>query len=75
MVRRSMPYINRREKGLLFIAYGESLDRYERVLRRMAGLDDGIVDGLFRFSRPATGSYYWCPPVAGGRVDLSSVGL
>jgi putative iron-dependent peroxidase len=41
----------------------------------MAGLDDGIVDGLFRFSRPATGSYYWCPPVAGGRVDLSSVGL
>lgn len=75
MVRRSMPYINRREKGLLFLAYGESLDRYERVLRRMAGLDDGVVDGLFRFSRPATGSYYWCPPVQSGRVDLSRLSV
>lgn len=74
MVRRSMPYITRREKGLLFLAYGESLDRFERVLRRMAGLEDGIVDGLFRFSRPSTGGYYWCPPVEGGRVDLSRVG-
>ncbi len=75
MVRRSMPYITRREKGLLFLAYGESLDRFERVLRRMAGLEDGIVDGLFRFSRPTTGGYYWCPPVEGGRVDLSRVGV
>lgn len=75
MVRRSMPYINRRDKGLLFIAYGESLDRFERVLRRMAGLDDGVVDGLFRLSRPATGSYFWCPPVAAGRFDLSRVGF
>ncbi len=75
MVRRSMPYINRREKGLLFIAYGESLDRYERVLRRMAGLEDGVVDGLFRFTRPATGSYFWCPPVKDGRVGLARVGM
>lgn len=75
MVRRSMPYINRREKGLLFIAYGESLDRYERVLRRMTGLDDGVVDGLFRFSRPVTGSYFWCAPVRDGRVDLSRIGV
>ncbi len=75
MLRRSMPYINRRDKGLLFIAYGESLDRFEHVLRRMTGLDDGVVDGLFRFSRPATGSYFWCPPIDGGRLDLSRVGV
>jgi putative iron-dependent peroxidase len=31
----------------------------------MMGLDDGI-DSLFRFTRPVTGAYYWCPPVAAG---------
>jgi hypothetical protein len=30
---------------LYFVAYGESLDRFERVLRRMEGVEDGIVDG------------------------------
>jgi hypothetical protein len=64
MLRRSMPWAGAHEHGLEFIAFGESLDRYERVLRRMLGLDDGIVDALFSFSRPLRGSYYWCPPVA-----------
>ncbi|MFZ5876703.1 MAG: Dyp-type peroxidase [Nitrospirota bacterium] len=75
MVRRSMPWATAREQGLEFIAYVESLDRYERVLRRMVGLDDGIVDALFSFSRPVSGGYYWCPPVAGGRLDLSRLGV
>ncbi|MCC6138989.1 MAG: Dyp-type peroxidase [Nitrospira sp.] len=74
MVRRSMPWAAAHRQGLEFIAYGESLDRFERVLRRMAGLDDGIVDALFTFSRPLTGSYYWCPPVSGKRLDLSRLG-
>ena len=73
MVRRSMPWAGAFERGLEFVAYGESLDRFERVLRRMAGLDDGIVDALFNFSRPVTGGYYWCPPAAGDRLDLSSL--
>ena len=59
-----------REQGLEVIAYVESLDRFERELRRMVGHDDGIVDALFTFSRPVTGGYYWCPPIAGGRLDL-----
>lgn len=75
MVRRSMPWATAHEQGLEFIAYGESLDRFERVLRRMLGLDDGIVDALFTFSRPVTGGYYWCPPIAGDRLDLSYLGL
>ncbi len=75
MVRRSMPWAAAHEQGLEFIAYVESLDRFERVLRRMAGLDDGIVDGLFTFSRPLTGGYYWCPPVTRGRLNLSCLGL
>lgn len=75
MLRRSMAWAGAREQGLEFIAFGESLDRYERVLRRMLGLDDGITDALFSFSRPLRGGYYWCPPLARGRLDLSALGL
>lgn len=74
MVRRSMPWETAHEEGLEFIAYGNTLDRYERVLHRMVGLDDGVVDALFTFSRPVTGGYYWCPPVAGSRLDLRRLG-
>lgn len=70
MVRRSMPYGTVGEHGLYFVAFGRSLDAYERVLTRMAGHEDGIVDGLFQFSRPVSGGYYWCPPVRDGRLDL-----
>ncbi|HEX6086288.1 MAG TPA: peroxidase, partial [Thermoanaerobaculia bacterium] len=40
---------------------------------RMVGHDDGIVDGLFSFSRPVTGGYYWCPPVDKDQLDLSAL--
>jgi putative iron-dependent peroxidase len=75
MLRRSMPWSTGARQGLEFVAYGASLDAFERVLRRMAGLEDGVVDALFRFSRPLTGAYYWCPPVAADRLDLSLLGL
>ena len=71
MLRRSMPWSGADRHGLLFVAYGADLDRYERVLRRMVGLEDGVADALFRFSRPVTGGYYWCPPVKASRLDLS----
>lgn len=73
MVRRSMPWVCGSEQGLEFIAYGHTLEAYEQVLRRMLGLEDGIVDALFRFSTPVTGAYYWCPPIASGRLDLTRV--
>ena len=38
-------------------------------------LDDGIVDALFGFTRAVSGGYYFCPPVAGGRLDLRALGL
>lgn len=31
----------------------ESVDRFEHVLKHMAGLDDGIADGLFGFLIPS----------------------
>jgi putative iron-dependent peroxidase len=75
MVRRSMAWAGSTRQGLEFIAYVESLDRFERMMRRMVGEEDGIVDGLFRFSHPITGGYYWLPPLKGGRLDLSALGL
>jgi putative iron-dependent peroxidase len=75
VVRRSMPWSDGEEHGLEFIAFGDTLDKFEKQLRRMLGLDDGITDGLFTFSRPLTGGYYWVPPVRDGKVDLSALGL
>ena len=75
VLRRSMPYGGIAEHGLYFIAYGESLDRFERQLRRMAGRDDGIIDGLMAFTKAVTGGYYFCPPVLGDKLDLRAVDL
>lgn len=75
MVRRSLPFADPDRRGLEFVAYCATLDAFERMLRHMAGLDDDIVDALFGFSKPVTGGHYWCPPVAGGRLDLAAIGL
>lgn len=55
MVRRSVAWTDERGAGLAFVALGFSLDAFEVQLRRMSGLEDGVVDGLYRFSRPLTG--------------------
>ena len=73
VVRRSMPYIDGDVAGLVFLAFGHSLDAFEMQLKRMTGMDDGITDGLYRFSRPVTGGYYWCPPVKEGQLELSAL--
>lgn len=75
ILRRSMPWIDQTEAGLVFTAFGKSLDAYEMILRRMVGLEDGITDALFEFSRPITGAYYWCPPMQADRLDLSKLDL
>lgn len=73
IVRRSMPWIEGDRAGLMFLAFGFSLDAFEVQLRRMSGLEDGITDGLYRISRPITGGYYWCPPLKEGRLDLRAL--
>jgi putative iron-dependent peroxidase len=75
VLRRSMPWADAGGEGLMFVAFGCSFYAFEAQLRRMAGLEDGIVDGLFRFTRPVSGSYFWCPPVSDGRLDLSALGI
>lgn len=75
VLRRSMPWIEGEAHGLVFVAFGHSLDAFEALLAQMVGATDGVVDGLFRFTRPFSSATYWCPPCAGGRLDLSALGL
>lgn len=76
VLRRSMPWSDSDGNlGLVFVAFGSSVDAYEAQMRRMVGMDDGIVDALFGFSRPLTGSFFWCPPMQGRELDLSAFKL
>ncbi|MFV1973459.1 MAG: Dyp-type peroxidase [Thiohalobacterales bacterium] len=73
VVRRSMPWADAQSEGLVFTAFGHSVVAFNALLQRMVGLDDGVVDALFGFTRPVTGAYYWCPPMQDGRLDLSAL--
>ena len=75
MLRRSLPWGGAGEQGLYFVAYGATLDAFERALGRMAGREDGVVDALLSFTRALSGGYYWCPPLREGRLDLSRLGI
>ena len=75
VVRRSMPWADAGGEGLMFAAFGESLDPFEAQLKCVTGQEDGVVDGLFRFTRPVSGSYFWCPPALDGALDLSALGM
>ncbi|MCG8295182.1 Dyp-type peroxidase [Pseudomonas entomophila] len=70
IVRRSVAWADERGAGLAFVALGYSFDAFEVQLRRMSGLEDGVIDGLYRFSRPLSGGYYWCPPLSEAGADL-----
>lgn len=75
LLRRSMPWSDATGEGLMFVAFGASFAAFEAQLTRMTGGEDGITDGLFRFSRPTTGANYWCPPLKGGKLDLNVIGV
>jgi putative iron-dependent peroxidase len=73
--RRSMPWAKGQQGGLMFLAFGRSLDAFEAQMRRMAGGDDGVVDAVFRLSRPVTGATLWCPPMRARQLDLRALGV
>jgi putative iron-dependent peroxidase len=75
VLRRSMPWTDGTRGGLNFVAFGHSFDAYEAQLKRMVGADDGITDAVYGFSQPVTGSYFWCPPMRHGKLDLRALGL
>ena len=75
ILRRSMPWADEMNAGLIFVAFGKSFDAFEAILNRMLGHEDGIPDALFNFTRPVTGAYFWCPPMKDGKLDLSATGI
>lgn len=75
MWRRSMPWTEGERGGFMFVAFGHSLDAFEAALHRMSGNEDGIPDALFRFTRPLTGAYFWCPAMKDGQLDLRALGI
>lgn len=75
VLRRSMPWAEGKLAGLVFTAFGHSLDAFEALLRRMSGAEDGEVDGLFQFTHPDSGAYFWCPALYQGKLDLRPLGL
>jgi putative iron-dependent peroxidase len=75
ILRRSMPWCDASGEGLVFVAFGHSFDAFEALMNRMTGSEDGITDALFTFTRPVTGSYFWCPPVNNGHLDLRAIGV
>lgn len=75
MLRRSMPWADGMNAGLMFVAFGKSFSAFEAILNRMLGHEDGIKDGLFKFTRPISSAYFWCPPVKNGQLDLTQLGF
>ena len=75
VLRRSMPWAAGHQAGLMFVAFGKSFDAFEAQMRRMAGLDDGVVDAIFRVSRPVSGAHFWCPPSTAEGLNLTALGL
>jgi putative iron-dependent peroxidase len=66
-----MPWACAHSRGLMFVAFGHSFDAFEALMRRMAGLDDGVVDALF--SDLSTAGHrlpFWCPPMRSGGWTL-----
>lgn len=69
-LRRSMPRSDGAHSGLLFASFGKNFEAFDLQLARMAGADDGQTDAIFKMSQHTTGSYFWCPPVHDGRMNL-----
>jgi putative iron-dependent peroxidase len=73
VVRRSSPWIENQQSGLVFVSFGHSFDAFEMQMKRMVGLDDGVTDALFTFSTPLTANYYWCPPIGKEGLDIAQL--
>lgn len=75
MLRRSMPWADGMNAGLMFVAFGKSFSAFEAQLNRMLGHDDDIQDAIFNFTKPVTGAYFWCPPMKDGKLDFTALNV
>jgi putative iron-dependent peroxidase len=61
--RRNTAYGGVTDHGTLFVGFSKEQFRLAEMLRRMAGVGDGVRDALTRFTTPLTGAYYVVPAV------------
>jgi putative iron-dependent peroxidase len=61
--RRNVAYGTVSRHGTAFVGFSRDQWRLEEMLRRMAGVGDGIRDGLTRYTQALTGAYYTVPSV------------
>ncbi len=59
--RRSIPYGGIAEHGLYFVAFSADPHRFDRMLARMFGVEDGVSDRLTEFSRTTSASAWFVP--------------
>jgi porphyrinogen peroxidase len=59
--RRNMPYGTVTDHGTMFVGFTAEQQRLTAMLESMAGLIDGVRDGLTSYARPLTGAYYFVP--------------
>ncbi len=72
LLRKSMPWSDDNlNGGLMFSCFSVSFRSFNLQMASMLGIDDGIRDGVFNFSKILNTNYLWCPPVVDGRLDLS----
>jgi putative iron-dependent peroxidase len=61
--RRNAPFGTAATHGTMFVGFSAEQERLARMLRRMAGAEDGVRDALTRYATALTGAYYVVPPV------------
>lgn len=59
--RRNTSYGGSSDHGTVFVGFCASRHPLDRMLRRMAGVEDGVRDALTRYTVPLTGAYYVVP--------------
>ncbi len=62
--RRNMPFGTVTEHGTMFVGFSSDQERLAAMLSSMAGVTDGVLDALTRYTRPLTGAYYFVPSIA-----------
>jgi porphyrinogen peroxidase len=59
--RRNTAYGNALLHGTVFVGFSADQWRLDEMLKRMAGVGDGVRDALTRYTKPLTGAYYFVP--------------
>ncbi|MCP3934011.1 MAG: Dyp-type peroxidase [Actinomycetia bacterium] len=59
--RRSVPFGNSTEAGLMFLGFTDELAKIDNMLREMYGVSDGVHDRVIDFSQARSSGYYFAP--------------